>query len=54
MDKPTYTEQQVMQFLGWLTVDIPELNSVEAPKLMDSWDRFLAKVYPNEDATSKT
>jgi hypothetical protein len=33
-------ESGVRQLLGWLSVDIPELNSVEVPRLMDSWEKF--------------
>ena len=31
------------EFIGWLSADIPELHSVEVPRLADSWDRFRAR-----------
>lgn len=31
---------EVMQFIGWLSGDIPELHRVEVPRLAESWDRF--------------
>lgn len=33
-------QEQTRQFIGWLSVDIPELHSVEVPRLADSWERF--------------
>lgn len=33
-------EDQVHEFIGWLSGDIPELHSVEVPRLADSWQRY--------------
>jgi hypothetical protein len=35
-------EARLRRFVGWLTADIPELHSVEVPRLAESLDRFLA------------
>lgn len=36
-----YAQADVMEFIGWLSGDIPELHSVEVPRLAMSWTRFL-------------
>jgi hypothetical protein len=33
-------DETVRTFLGWLSGDIPELHSVEVPRLAESWERF--------------
>lgn len=33
-------DAEAREFIGWLSADIPELNSVEVPVLADSWERF--------------
>jgi hypothetical protein len=38
--EPRYTESSIRQFIGWLSADIPALNSVLVPDLADSWERF--------------
>lgn len=38
--EPTFTEAEVRQFIGFLSGDIPELHTVEVPKLAESWERF--------------
>lgn len=35
-------ESEALQFLGWLSGDIPELRGVEVPRLRDSLERFRA------------
>lgn len=39
-DSPNST---MREFVGWLSVDIPELHQVELPQLADSLARFLAR-----------
>lgn len=41
-------ELTVIHFLGWLSVDIPELHRVEAYRLMEAWDRYKVKVWMEE------
>jgi len=36
-------ERTVLEFIGWLTVDISELHSVEVPRLADSYQRFVLR-----------
>ena len=38
--EPQFAESAIRQFIGWLSVDIPELNKVVIPDLADSWERF--------------
>jgi hypothetical protein len=38
-----YSEDQVRQFIGWLSGDIKELHTVEVPLLAESWERFKVK-----------
>jgi hypothetical protein len=41
---------EFLQFLGWLSADIPELHNFEVPKLLDSWDRFQIRLNDRTDA----
>lgn len=41
----------VAQLLGWLSGDIPELHSLECPRLIESWKRFDAKRAINPETT---
>lgn len=34
------TEVDVLQFIGWLTADIPELHNLETTAVAESWKRF--------------
>lgn len=36
-----YTERDVLQFLGWISGDIKELNGVEVGRLLESWQKFM-------------
>lgn len=36
----TFSEAEVLHFLGFLSADIQELNSIEIPRFVDSWDKF--------------
>lgn len=35
-----FLESEILQFIGWLSGDIPELHHVEIPFLASSWERF--------------
>ncbi len=39
-EEKTFRESEVLQFIGWLSGDIPELHQVEIPFLVSSWERF--------------
>jgi hypothetical protein len=39
----TWSEQDVMQFLGYLSIEIPELHTVEIPRLHDAWLAYVKK-----------
>jgi hypothetical protein len=39
-----YTHSQIMQFIGWLTGDMPELHHTHPGKIQDSWDRFCKRM----------
>jgi hypothetical protein len=34
--------QDVREFIGWLSGDLPELHTVEVPRIAASWERFRA------------
>jgi hypothetical protein len=40
--EPQIDEAHVREFIGWLSADIPELHTVEVPRLAESWERFKA------------
>lgn len=44
MSERDWSKDKVLKFLGWLSGDITELNSVEMPRLAESMDRFEAKL----------
>jgi len=39
----TIPRSKVVQFLGFLTAYLPELKGVEAPRLLEAWEQFIAK-----------
>jgi hypothetical protein len=39
-ETPCDAEATALQFIGWLSVDVPELHGVEVPRLRESWERF--------------
>ncbi len=45
---------KLRQFAGWLSADIPELHSVEVPRLAESLERFIAKTSEERDAVTRT
>jgi hypothetical protein len=34
-------DNETLQFLGWLTVDMPELHGVPTGRMLKSWERFM-------------
>ncbi len=34
------TESRVLEFLGWLSVELPELHDIDCTRLVDAWDKF--------------
>jgi hypothetical protein len=41
--QPGYTEDEILKFIGWLSVEITELNAVELPRLLESWKRYKSR-----------
>jgi hypothetical protein len=37
-----YSEDFVVMFLGFVCADLPELHTLECPKMLESWERFKA------------
>lgn len=44
MSERDWSKNKVREFIGWLSGDIPELHSVEVPRLAESMERFEAKL----------
>lgn len=35
------SEKKVIEFLGWVCAELPELHQLECPKLLEAWQKFL-------------
>lgn len=35
-----HSEEFVVMFLGFACADLPELHTLECPKMLESWERF--------------
>lgn len=39
-----HSDPFVVMFLGYLTAELPELHTLECPRLLEAWDKFKAEM----------
>lgn len=44
MNARVYSLSDVTMFLGWVCVEIPELHTLETPKLLEAWYKYCAQM----------
>jgi hypothetical protein len=44
MNARVYSLSDVVMFLGWVCVEIPELHTLECPKLLEAWYKWCAQM----------
>ena len=44
INDPVYSLSDVVMFLGWVCVEIPELHTLECPKMLEAWNKWCAQM----------
>lgn len=44
MNARVYSLSDVSMFLGWVCVEIPELRTLECPKLLEAWYKWCSQM----------
>lgn len=48
-----HSEEFVVMFLGFVCADLPELRTLECPKMLESWERFKTEMGKRRTDTSE-